>query len=89
VPVLDPEIDAFVWPEERVDLCEECAREYRVVLNVRMQLWSDDRPSADFRMVGDRFREECPSWIGFRREKPPHPPPSSDTRTADEILDED
>jgi hypothetical protein len=87
--VLDPETDAYVWADERVKLCAGCARIYRVILNVRTQLWFDERPSLDFQMVWDRFREECPFWIGFRREKPAPARPPSSGFAIDEVFDED
>ncbi len=88
-PVHDVELDALVWPDERVDFCPECAREYRVVLNVRTQLWNDERPSVDFRRVWDRFREECPFWIGFRRKRPPDSAHPNRGSPMDEVRDED
>lgn len=88
-PAHDFETDAIVWDDERVELCADCARIYRVILNVRTQLWHDERPSFDFQMVWDRFREECPFWIGFRRERPVDLRPPGGGGAVDEILDED
>jgi len=89
----DPLIDAIVWEDERAELCVECERTYRVVLNVRSQQFMGEPPSAEFFMQYEQFRRDVPGWIGFRRrsltkaqEQALRPVAG---RAHDEILDDD